>query len=70
MQKTSKKEYRVETVNKIQGNKLYVKWKVYDNRFNNWVNKKDIVWKWVNTFLSSLEVVLKVLMLKLIFQIM
>ena len=70
MQKTSNKEYRVETVNKIQGNKLYVKWKVYDNRFNNWVNKKDIVWKWVNTFLSRLEVVLKVLMLKLIFQIM
>ena len=24
-------------------NKLYVKWKGYDNSFNNWVYKKDTV---------------------------
>ena len=23
--------------------KLYVKWKAYDNLFNSWVNKKDLV---------------------------
>ena len=26
-----------------KGNKLYVKWKEYDNRFNSWVNKKDLM---------------------------
>ena len=25
------------------GDKLYVKWKGYDNYFNSWINKKDIV---------------------------
>ena len=27
---------------KKKGNKLYVKWKVYDNSFNGWIDKKDI----------------------------
>ena len=26
-----------------KGDKLYVKWKGYDNYFNSWINKKDIV---------------------------
>ena len=26
-----------------KSNKLYVKWKVYDNSFNSWIDKKDIV---------------------------
>ena len=26
-----------------KGDKLYVKWKGYDNRFNSWIDKKDIV---------------------------
>ena len=24
-------------------NKLYVKWKGYDNRFNSWFDKKDLI---------------------------
>ena len=30
---------------------MYVKWKGYDNSFDSSVNKKDLVWKWVNTVL-------------------
>ena len=32
-----------EEVLKRKGDKLYVKWKGYDNSFNSWINKKDIV---------------------------
>ena len=42
-QKTSPKEFRIEKVIRKKGDKLYVKWKGYDNRFNNWINKKDLV---------------------------
>ena len=28
---------------KRKGDKLYVKWKGYDNSFNSWIDKKDIV---------------------------
>ena len=27
---------------KKKGNKLYVKWKGYDNPFNSWIDKKDL----------------------------
>ena len=27
----------------LKGDKLYVKWKGYDNSFNSWINKKDIL---------------------------
>ena len=27
---------------KRKGDKLYVKWKGYDNSFNSWIDKKDI----------------------------
>ena len=40
--KTSKKEFRIEKVIKTKSDKSYVKWKVYDNLFNSWVNKKGI----------------------------
>ena len=43
LQKTNKKEFRIEKVIKRKGDKLYVKWKGYDNSFNNWINKKDLV---------------------------
>ena len=26
-----------------KGDKLYVKWKGYDNSFNHWIDKKDLV---------------------------
>ena len=38
LQKTDQKEFRIEKVIKKKGNKLYVKWKGYDNSFNRWIN--------------------------------
>ena len=43
LQKTNQKEFRIEKILKRKGDKLYVKWKGYDNSFNSWINKKDIV---------------------------
>ena len=43
LQKTNQKEFRIEKVNKTKGDKLYVKWKGYNNSFNSWIDKKDIV---------------------------
>ena len=42
MQKTDQKEFRIEKVIKRKGNKLYVKWKGYNNSFNSWIDKKDV----------------------------
>ena len=43
LQKTNQKELRIEKVLKKKGDKLYVKWKDYDNSFNSWLDKKDLV---------------------------
>ena len=43
VQKTNQKEFRIEKVLKRNGDKLYVKWKGYDNSFNSWINKKDLI---------------------------
>ena len=43
LQKTNQQEFRIEKVLKKKGDKLYVKWKGYDNSFNSW-DKKDLVW--------------------------
>ena len=43
LQKTNQKEFRIEKVLKRKGDKLYVKWKTYDNSFNSWINKKDLI---------------------------
>ena len=37
------KEFRMEKILKRKGDILYVKWKGYDNSFNSWINKKDIL---------------------------
>ena len=42
LQKTNQEEFRIEKVIKRKGDKLYVKWKGYDNLFNSWIDKKDI----------------------------
>ena len=44
LQKTDKKEFRIEKVIKRKDNKLYVTWKGYNNSFNSWIHRKDIVW--------------------------
>ena len=43
LQKTNQKEFRIEKVLKRKGDQLYVKCKGYDNSFNIWINKKDIL---------------------------
>ena len=41
LKKTNQKEFRTEKVLKKKGDKLYVKWKGYDNSFNSWIDKKN-----------------------------
>ena len=41
--KKNQKEFRVEKIMKRKGDKLYVKWRGFDNSFNSGINKKDIV---------------------------
>ena len=36
--KTNQEEYRIE-----KGDKSYAKWKGYNNSFNSWIDKKDMV---------------------------
>ena len=43
LQKSNQKEFRIEKVLKQKGDKLFVKWKGCDNRFNSWIDKKDLV---------------------------
>ena len=43
LQKTNQQKFRIEKVIKRKGDKLYVKWKGYDNSFNSWIDKKDLV---------------------------
>ena len=43
LQKTNQEEFRIEKVIKRKGNKLYVKWKGYDNSFNSWIDKASLV---------------------------
>ena len=42
LQKTNKKEFRIEKVLKRKGEKLCVKWKGYNKSFNCWIDKKDL----------------------------
>ena len=42
-EKTNQKEFRIEKVHRKKGDKLYVKWKGYDNSVNSWIDKKDLV---------------------------
>ena len=43
LQKIDQQEFRIEKVIKKKGDKLYVKWKGYDNSLNIWIDKKDLV---------------------------
>ena len=43
LQKNNKQKFRIEKVIKRKSEKLYVKWKGYDNLFNSWVDIKDLV---------------------------
>ena len=43
LQKASQEELRIEKVIKKKGDKLYIKWKEYDNSFNGWIDKTDVI---------------------------
>ena len=43
LKKTSPEKFRIEKIIKRKGDTFYVKWTGYDNSFNNWINKKDLV---------------------------
>ena len=43
LKKINQKEIKTEKVIKKKGNKLYVKWKEYDNSLNTWIDKKDFL---------------------------
>ena len=43
LQKKNQNEFRIEKISKRKDEKLFVKWKGYDNSFNTWINKKDIL---------------------------
>ena len=43
LQKIDQQEFRIEKVIKKKGDKLYVQWKGYDNSFNSWIDKKDLL---------------------------
>ena len=43
LQKTNQKEFKIEKVIKKKGDKLYLKWKGYNNSSNSWIDKKDLI---------------------------
>ena len=43
VQKTNQKEFGIEKVLRKKNDKLYVKWKGYNNSFNSWIDKIDLV---------------------------
>ena len=43
LQKLNQNEFRIEKVIKRKDDKLYAKWKSYDNSCSSWIDKKDIV---------------------------
>ena len=42
LRKTSQEKFRIEKLIKRKADKLYVKWKGYNNPFNSWIDKKDL----------------------------
>ena len=43
LQKTNQKEFKVRNVIKRKSNKLYVKWKGYNDSYNSWIEKEDLI---------------------------
>ena len=43
LQKINQKKLRTKKAIKRERNKQYVKWKGYDNSFNRWIDKKDLI---------------------------
>ena len=43
LKRANQKEFRIDKILKRKGNKLYVKWKGYNNSFNTCIDKKDLI---------------------------
>ena len=43
LQKTNLTLYVIEKIIKIKNDKLFVKWSGYNNSFNSWIDKKDVI---------------------------
>ena len=43
LQKTTQEKFRIKKMLKRKCNKLYVKWKGYDNSFNSWIDKRNLI---------------------------
>ena len=43
LKKTNQEEFRIEKGIRRKGDKLYVKWKSYDNSFNSWIDRATLV---------------------------
>ena len=43
LQKTNLTLYIIEKIIKTRNDKIYVKWRGYNDSFNSWINKKDII---------------------------
>ena len=41
--KLNQQKFRIEKVVKRKGETLYMKWKGYDNCFDSWIDKTDII---------------------------
>ena len=41
-QTNNQEKFRIEKVTKRKSDKLFVKWKEYDNSFTSWIYKNDI----------------------------
>ena len=52
LQKVTKTDdvYRVEKILKRTKNRIFVKWQGYPDKFNSWVNVKDLVWFFIWSF--------------------
>ena len=43
LQKRDQGKFRIENVLKRKGDKLYVKWKGFNNSFSSWIDQKDLL---------------------------
>ena len=43
LRRTNQKKLRIKNIIKIKGDKLYAKWKEYENSSNSWIDKKDLI---------------------------
>ena len=64
LQKTNQQEFSMKKVIKRIGKKHWnFKWKGYDNLFNSWIDKNDVIYKWVKNFLNHMNHLKETLML-------